>query len=191
MSFLTQTLLKHIKFKADQLVEISSVFQVRELPRKTLLVKAGELTQQLVLIETGYLRMYRLHEGKESTVWLGGAGQFVTSISSFIDQRPSLWNIEALTDSKVHAIKRDSHFNLCDRHREWLEFENLLLAKAMTGLEFRNYELMSLKAEERYKALFQKNPTLFLDVPAKYIASLLGISEETLSRLKKGDRDFS
>ncbi len=173
------------------MAEIATNFESQFLSRKTQWIKAGELAQQLALIETGHMRMYRLENGKDKTVWIGGPGKFITSISSFVDRRPGLWNIETLTDCRVHIIKRDSHFHLCKQFQEWLEFENLLLSKAIGALEYRNYELINLKATERYLSLFSKNPSLFLDVPAKYIASLLGISEETLSRLRKNNRQIS
>lgn len=135
--------------------------------------------------------MYRLENGKESTAWIGSAGKFIISISSFIDHRPGIWTIEAITDCKFHVIKRDSHFKSCDRFSAWLAFENLLLSKAISALEHRTYELLNLKAEDRYHALFSKKPSLFLDIPAKYIASLLGLSEEILSRIRKNHRDLS
>ena len=191
MRFLTQTLSSQIKIPEATLAQITAAFQENQLPRKTQLVAAGEIARQLVCIETGYLRMYRIDEGKETTVWIGGSGRFITSISSFVDQRPSAWSIESLTDCKIHAIKRDSHFELCERYREWLDFENLLLAKALSALEYRTFELMKLKAEARYQTFFRKHPDMFLHIPSKYIASLLGLSEETLSRLKKKDRAFS
>lgn len=173
------------------MAEIVSCFEYRHLPKKTQWVTAGELSRQLALIETGHMRMYRLEAGKDRTTWIGGPGKFITSISSFVDHRPSIWHIETLTDCQLHIIKRDSHFRLCQQFREWLEFENLLLSKAIGALEYRNYELVKLKAEDRYQALFTKNPSLFLEIPAKYIASLLGISEETLSRIRKNHRDSS
>ncbi len=191
MSFLADTLRKFVAVQESALTEISNCFETKSLTRKTKWVRAGELSLELALIETGYLRMYRIDEGKETTVWIGGSGKFITSLSSFVDQRPSVWNIEALSDCQLHIIKRDSHFRLCAQFREWLEFENLLLTKAISALEFRNYELQKLKAEDRYLALFEKTPAIFLEVPAKYIASLLGISEETLSRLRKNHRNLS
>ncbi|MDW3190832.1 MAG: Crp/Fnr family transcriptional regulator [Cytophagales bacterium] len=191
MSFLSNTLLKYVKAKPGELLEISSYFEVKHLSKKQRLITAGELTNHLALIESGYMRMYRIEDGKETTVWIGGAGKFITSVSSFINQVPGIWNIEAITECQVHVIKRDSHFMLCDRYREWLTFENLLLSKAISALEYRTYELLTLKAEDRYQALFSKHPRLFLDIPARHIASLLSLSEETLSRLRKNHRDLS
>ena len=192
MNFLSQTIQSQVKISPDILQEIVSHFERVEVPRKAKLVQAGEVAQKLACIEKGYLRMYKIDpEGNETTIWIGGPGKFITSISSFIHQKPSLWNIEALTPGEVYLIKRDSHFQLCEFYREWLDFENLLLSKALDALEFRTYELMSLKAEDRLRLLFERNPQLLLDVPAKYIASLLGITEETMSRLKKNTRYFS
>ena len=186
MSFLRKTISQNISISPQCLDEAESGFKVLELPRKQQLVRAGELTNKLALVESGYLRMYQIDQhGKENTVWIGGSGKFITSISSFVNQKPSYWTIEAVTDAKLYVIKADSHFELCKKYRDWLDFENLLLVRAISALEYRTFELASKKAEERYQAFFKRNTDLFRDIPAKYIASLLGISEETLSRLKK------
>ena len=186
MSFLSQIITKKINISRSHLSEIESKFDLIDLPRKKSLVQAGEIANKLAVIESGYLRMFRTdNTGKETTVWIGGQGKFITSISSFIDRSASRWSIEAITSSKLHVIKVDSHFELCSKFREWLEFENLLLTRALSALEYRTFELTSMKAEERFQVFFERNADLFLNVPSKYIASMLGVSEETLSRLKK------
>lgn len=188
MGFLSQTIAQYAKISSQCLAEVESKFSLIDLPRKEKLVQAGEVSNKLALIERGFVRMYNIDQsGKETTVWIGGSGKFITSISSFVDQKPSYWTIEAVSDSKLHIIKSDSHFELCRKYPAWLEFENQLLVKAINALEYRTFELASRKAEERYQHFFERNPQFFLNIPAKHIASLLGISEETLSRLKKID----
>ena len=191
MSFISETISSYVKAQEHELAEISSCFHRTDLKRKSIITRVGEIAKQLILIESGYLRMFRVENGKDNTLLIAGKGKFVTAISSFVHQQPSRWQIEALTDATIHLIKRDSHFRLCERHRCWLDFENMLLSKAIEALEFRNYELMNLKAEERFRLLFERNSSLFLDVPSKYIASMLGISQETISRLKQKTKGFS
>jgi len=186
LSFLSQIIEHYVSLPQAGSTEIESAFETIELSRMDLIVRAGEMANKLALIEEGYLRMFRLdRQGKETTVWIGGRGKFVTAISSFVERKPSFWNIGAITDSKIHIIKVDSHYKLCKKYSQWLDFENILLAKALSALEYRTFELMSMKAEERFQVFFQRNRDLFLNVPSKYIASMLGISEETLSRLKR------
>ena len=188
MSFFSETILKYVQISPSQMKEIEAEFNITTLPRKSLLATAGAVTNKLALIESGYLRMYHIDtSGKETTVWIGGPGKFVTSISSFVNRKPSYWNIETMTESKLHLIKVDSHFRLCRTFRVWLDFENLLLTKALTALEHRTFELASLKAEARFRQFFERNADLFLHVPSKHIASLLGLSEETMSRLRKNN----
>ena len=191
MSFLSDTISSKVKADSSELTKIVSSFSRAELSRKSVITRVGEVARQLVLIESGYLRMYRVDGGKDNTLLIAGKGKFITAVGSFVNQQPSRWNIEALTDSTIHTIKRDSHFALCRQYRCWLDFENMLLSKAIDTLEFRNFELMTLKAEDRFRHLFERNPTLFLEVPSKYIASMLGISQETISRLKQKTKDFS
>ena len=188
MSFVSEVIAQYVTLSPQCVTEVESKFTRVELPKKEKLVTMGDLANKLVLVEHGYLRMYNIdRNGKESTVWIGGHGKFITSISSFVNRIPSRWTIESITDSTVYVIKSDSHFELCRKYREWLDFENLLLAKAISALEYRTFELTSMKAEDRYLEFFKRNAQLFLDIPSKYIASLLGISEETLSRLKRNN----
>ncbi|MEM0939628.1 MAG: Crp/Fnr family transcriptional regulator [Bacteroidota bacterium] len=186
MSFFSETITTQVKIPPSHLDEIESKFNQINVSRKSIVVQSGEIANKLALIESGYLRMYHIDiSGKETTTWIGGSGKFITSISSFIERKASYWTIEAITDSKLHVIGIDSHSKLCHKFRKWLDFENLLLAKMLSAIEYRTFELMSMKSEERFRVFFQKNSNLFLHVPAKYIASMLGFSEETLSRLKK------
>ncbi|MEM7486089.1 MAG: Crp/Fnr family transcriptional regulator [Bacteroidota bacterium] len=166
--------------------EIVLEFDKVSLKRKECLVNAGEIAGVLAYIDSGYIRMFNIDvDGNETTVWIGSNGKFITDISSFVFKKPSFWNIEALTDCQLRIIKRDSHFQLCKKYREWLDFENFLLSKALVSLEYRMFVQMNLSAEERYKEFFKKNSLFFNDISLKHIASFLGMSAETLSRLRK------
>ncbi|RKN81143.1 Crp/Fnr family transcriptional regulator [Ulvibacterium marinum] len=165
--------------------EILAQFNPLKLKNKELLVKSGEIAMSMIYIDSGYLRMFNTdRDGNEATVWIGSNGKFITAISSFVFQKPSFWNIEAITDSQVHIIHRDKHFHLCKKYREWLDFENFLLSKTLAALEYRMFVQMNLSAQKRYDEFFKGNPSVFNQIPSKYIASFLGMSPETLSRVR-------
>jgi CRP-like cAMP-binding protein len=139
----------------------------------------------MAFIETGYLRMFDLAEGKEITLWIGSTGKFITSLSSFVFQTENFWNIQAITDCTVHVISRENHFELCQAEPKWLEFDNLLLAHSFALLERNMFAQLHTTAQQRYNTLLQEDPALFNHVPLQYIASMLGITPESLSRLRK------
>ncbi len=108
---------------------------------------------------------------------------FITALQSFAYQIPNLWNIQALTDCSLLIIDRGNHLKLINEFKNWLEVENLQLLMAYAELETIFFSQLHLSAEQRFNKLFSERPEIFKQVPLKYIASSLGITPETLSRL--------
>jgi len=121
----------------------------------------------------------------ETTIHFIFKNSFTTSLQSFAYQIPSVWSIQALTDCSLLIIDRDSHFKLINDYKNWLEVDNNQLLMAYTELEAKFFSQFHLSAEQRFNKLFSEKPEIFNQVPLKYIASSLGITPETLSRLRK------
>jgi len=139
----------------------------------------------MAFIESGYMRMYDIIEGKEITFWIGSRGKFITSLSSFIFETENIWNIQAITDCTLYVISRENHFELSKNQPKWVEFDNKLLAYSFALLEKNMFSQLHTTAKQRYLNLLQEEPALFLNVPLQYLASMLGITPESLSRLRK------
>jgi len=165
--------------------EIVEAFETRQLPKGGFLVNAGQRCTEMAFIASGFLRMYDVPDGKEITLWIGSSGKFITSVSSFVFGTENYWNIQALTDCTLFSIGRKEHFELCARQSKWLEFDNLLLARSFALLENRMFAHLHTTAKQRFEALLREEPALFNHVPLHYIASVLGIAPESLSRLRK------
>lgn len=176
---------ENIKIPTSELEKITAHFHSRNLPRGEYLLKAGNRCREMAFIETGYIRIFDVVEGDEITLWIGGSGQFVTSLSSFVLETPNYWNIQAVTDAQIQVIGKEDHLDLIDRVPKWLEFDNLILARAFAMLEQRMLTQLHTTAGERYADLLEKDPEMFNHVPLQHIASMLGIKPETLSRLRK------
>lgn len=110
---------------------------------------------------------------------------FLTDLSSWLFSSPARWNIQALTKCKIYTIKKDNYQKLYELIPQWHELEKVFLAKCFAYLEDRIYGHLSLSAEERYNQFFDENKELFHRVPLQYIASMLGMTPETLSRIRK------
>ena len=78
---------------------IVSFFEVQDLKKGTFFLESGKICRQMAFIESGYLRMYDIADGKEITLWIGSGGKFITSLSSFVFETENYWSIQALTDS--------------------------------------------------------------------------------------------
>ncbi len=176
---------QQINIQQDALDKIVHSFEPKELEKGQFFLESGKICRQMAFIETGYLRMYDLADGKEITLWIGSGGKFITSLSSFVFQTPNYWNIQAITDAKIYVINRAQHFQLIKEEPKWLEFDNILLARSFALLEQRMFSHLHTTAQERFEQLLQEEPSLFNHVPLQYIASMLGIAPGSLSRLRK------
>ncbi len=168
-----------------QLANIVDVFADKAIKKGEFLLRKGSLCREMAFIKSGYLRMYNIVDGKDVTLWIGGAGKFITSLSSFVFGTENIWNIQAATDCELSIITRTDHFALCQKEPKWLEFDNLLLAHSFALLENSMFAHLHTTALQRVEALMEEEPALFNHVPLQHIASMLGITPESLSRLRK------
>lgn len=185
MELLKDCISKQISIDKASLQKILAMFETTEIKKGDYFLAAGNVCRKMAFIKSGYLRMFDIADGKEITLWIGSSGKFITSLSSFVFQTNSIWNIQALTDSVLHVITREKHFQLSEMEPKWLEFDNLLLARSFALLEQGAFAHLHTTAQERFDALMKNEPDLFLNVPQQHIASMLGIAPESLSRLRK------
>jgi len=135
MKKLKDCISNQISIDKKSMDDILSVFEPVKLLQGDFFLKAGKNCQQMAFIESGYMRMYDIVEGKEITFWIGSNGRFITSLSSFIFQTNNIWNIQAITDCTLYVINRENHFKLSKNQPKWLEFDNKLLAHSFALLE--------------------------------------------------------
>lgn len=163
---------------------LETALEREELPARHLLLRPGQVAQRLYFVEQGLVRGYALHAGQEISSWFMTEGDFVISIVSFFTQQPSTEYLELLEPSTVYSI---SYRQLEALYRAFPEFNyvgRVLTERYYVQSEQRAYQLRTLPARERYAQLLHDFPQLGQRVPLKYLASHLGISPETLSRLR-------
>lgn len=171
--------------KQEELEIIGSLFKSTTLSKDECFLKTGQRCDQLSFIQSGLLRIYVSADKKEVTQWISTKGNFITDLSSLVFGGPSRWNIQALTDVKLYTIKRTDYIRIGEQVPKWHELEKLFIAKCFTMLEDRIFSHLSMTAEERYLFFFENNKELFNQVPLQYIASMLGMTPETFSRIRK------
>lgn len=165
--------------------EVTPLFKEEELEKGDFFVRSGEYCKRLSFIRSGYLRVYALADGREVTQWISGKDYFMTDLSSLIFGIPAKWNIQALTHCQLYTISKENYDTLSKVAPEWNYLEKLFIAKCFRILEERVFSFLSMSAEERYNELFRSNGALFNQVPLHYLASMLGMTPETLSRIRK------
>ena len=159
-------------------------FERITLKRGDFLIKEADYSSSLFVIESGLVRQYAWSEKGEFTQWIGSPGHFVTDLASFIFNVPSKWNFHCITDCTVHHLSKSEYQKLESEIPEWNTFEKAFLAKCFTAMEQRIADFICLTAEERYHHYFEQHKSTLQHVPFQYVASVLGMSPETLSRIR-------
>jgi CRP/FNR family transcriptional regulator, anaerobic regulatory protein len=169
----------------DDLKTIISLFKLTTIKKGDFLLKAGKRCDHLSFVQTGLLRMFITTDEKEITQWISTKGSFSTDLSSFVFETTSRLSIQALTDTKIYSITKADYKKIGELVPKWHELEKLFIVRCFIILEERIFSHLSMTAEERYDYFFEKNSELFNQVPLQYIASMLGMTPETFSRIRK------
>lgn len=169
----------------DDLAHINAFFKPQTLVKGDFFLKTGRYADKLGFVQSGIMREYVYVNEKEVTKWIASKGYFVVDLASFYFQQPARWNIQALTDCELFVIDRSDYQKIGQFVNRWAELEKLFIAKCFIVLEDRVLQHLSLSARERYEQLFSLNKELFNQVPLQYLASMLGMTPETFSRIRK------
>ncbi len=169
------------------LSHVAELFRTTRLNKDDYLLKMDQFATQIHFVKKGYLRVFADSRNgeKEITQWISNQGMFITDLSSFMFNTPSRWNIQALSNCEFYTISKENYNSIGEHVSNWAELEKLFIAKCFITLENRVFDQLSLSAEQKVIDLFAQNPEIFLQVPLQYIASMLGMAPETLSRVRK------
>jgi CRP-like cAMP-binding protein len=170
---------------ANDVEKAAALFKLEALPKGEFFLKAGRFSEKLSFIETGIIRMYGISRDKEITQWIACGGSFVVDLHSFIFQIESRWHMQALSECRLYSIYRKDYDHLKKTIDNWVELEKRFITRCFAFMEDRIFSHLSMTAEERYNQLFSQQPELFNQVQQQYLATMLGITPETLSRLRK------
>jgi len=163
---------------------LSYVIKTRQIAKKEYLLKAGHVCRNICFVESGLLRCFYINGETEVCSWFMKEGDIIISIESFYQQKESYESIQALEDCTLFYIE---YAELSYIYRNFPEFNTtgrLLTEKYYQLWAQQLYALRMKQAPDRYAWLMEQYPELILRVPAKYLASYLGITEVMLSIIK-------
>lgn len=188
MEQLIQTIGERCRISPDLEQAIRSNFHLEEVKKNHLLLKEDQYARNLYFIEQGTLRTYYLHDGKEITSWFYHENQFLSAWYSFISGSPSFEYIEVLEDATLYRIDRQNYLKLIESFPAFESFVRKLVEDNLAYLDHFSKGYMFMSAKEKYDLILSMFPDIEFRVKLGHIASLLGISQETLSRIRKQKR---
>lgn len=158
--------------------------KVSHFKKGEIVVREGQFSKQAYLILQGCVRAYYLKDGKDISDWFAFEHRFMASIVSFFTEEPSPHYVEFMEDSVVLEFSKDSLEELSRKHHDFEHFIRQVITETMLGLRERLYTIQFHKAEQRYEHLINTQPDITTRIPLMHIASYLGITLETLSRIR-------
>jgi CRP/FNR family transcriptional regulator, anaerobic regulatory protein len=182
------TLLKYLNsihpLSLELIAYLEEHIQQIQLAKKEYLLKANQICTNIYFIEQGLLRCYYLKNDIEISSWFMKEGDIIISVQSFFRQQRSYEFIQAIEDCSLFYL---NYANLQFIYNSFPEFN--FIGRVLTEhyyqlSEERLYSLRMQRSNERYQYLNKHFPELILRVPSKYLSSYLGVSEETLSRIR-------
>lgn len=169
----------------NDLKTVASFFIKEELLKGEDFLVQSKPCSKMSFVQEGIIRVYADTDTKEVTQWISTPGYFLTDLAGMVFGTPSRWTMKALSDCKIFTIYKKDYDNLGKLIPEWHHLEKLFIAKCFITMEERIFSHLSMTAEERYQRFFEQNKELFNQVPLQYIASMLGMTPETFSRIRR------
>jgi len=175
----------HLNLTDDEWAFALSHYKPKITKRNEILLNQGDISQYLYFVAKGCLRVYLIDAaGNESTRFLIFEGRMGTAFPSFVLQQPSVAAIQSIEASEVLMISYHDYQLLLNVIPGMERMVRVDLEREYIEAIVRIESLISMDAKERYNMLIQKTPKVIQRLPNKIVADYLGISQETLSRLK-------
>lgn len=164
--------------------ELSYLFKPLEVPARTMLLEEGYVSRAMFFIEKGCLRTWINNDGKEITTQFFFEGDTVSSIESFRTNKPSLYSIETIEPCQLQTISQEDFQDALENVPGLKKkLEDRLFRRLFQAQEIL-YSFIKNNPQKRYEELVARYPHLVQRVPQHYIASYLGITSVSLSRIR-------
>ncbi|HEU5291204.1 MAG TPA: Crp/Fnr family transcriptional regulator [Cyclobacteriaceae bacterium] len=183
-SSLKEFIARYASFSETDLNHISERFRKKKVGKGSFILKQGEVCTDIVFVEKGCLRLYYLKDDIEVSVWFSFQGNSAIEIYSFISAKPSNYFIEAIEDTEVLYLTKSELQALYESNPGMQEMMRNFWEDVILNLIVRFTSLQTDSAEKRYLDLLKK-PEYMESIPQKYLASFIGVTPTSLSRIRR------
>ncbi len=186
MKNINNYLAKVLNVPLERVNMCSLQYEAKKVQKNQFLLQYGEICRYIYFVEKGLLKMYSIDKnGKEHIIQFAPESWLISDRSSLYFNEKSVYYIEAVEDSEILMLPPDFINRVTEGFPNSLEQSDILLQKHIKSLQDRINSLLAETAEERYMKFITMYPDLLLRVPQWMIASYLGITPESLSRVRK------
>lgn len=183
---LTENIREKVKLTEDEEDSLKKYFVPKKIRKRQYILNAGDKCNYLTFVEKGLLRSFSTdNNGHEHVMQFAMEGWWISDMASFLSGDDAIYNIEALEDSELLMLSLSSMDEMIERIPAMERYFRLLMQSNVIALQRRIRVVQTMSAEQIYLKLMEVNPEILNRVPQQYIASYMGITPETLSRVRK------
>lgn len=167
-------------------LQLKKYLSPKKLRKKQYLLQEGDVCRSIAFVEKGTLKAYSVDEkGSEHIIQFGVEGWIISDLYSFLTNEPATYNIDAIEDSELLLISKSAHEELLQQMPKYETFTRLNITGAYLSMQRRLTSIISSPLEERYSKFMELYPDIAQRVPQHMIASYMGLTPETLSRVRQ------
>jgi CRP-like cAMP-binding protein len=178
---------EYVHLPEDVMSDVLSKFKKKLIKKNEFVLQEGEICKDLIFVQTGCLRLYYLQDDIEVSVWFALKHSSAIEIYSFISETPTNYFLQAIETTDILYLPKSVLNKLYETHPKMQEMMRKFWEDVILHLLQRFTALQRDSAEQRYLDLLNK-PELLQTIPQKYLASFIGVTPTSLSRIKKNIR---
>lgn len=173
--------IQKLDFETKELITLSFVEQ--RFNKEEIIVAQGKVCEKIYFIKSGVVRRFYIEDDKEIVSWIYTENQFFTSLSSYFEQKPSFEVFTACEETIVYSLSFKDELKLL-HYPIFAQFHIKFLRIYLSKLNEFHHVFRFMSAQEKYGFLLRSFPDIIKNAKLKHIASLIGVSQETLSRIR-------
>jgi len=175
-----------VSLALEEEVMIKTYLKPKKLRKKQYLLQEGDVCKYIAFISKGVLKAYSVDDnGNEHIIQFGLEGWIISDLYSFLTGEPATYNIDAIEDAELVLISKPAHEELLQKLPKYETFTRLNITGAYLAMQKRLTSIISSSLEERYANFTSLYPNIIQRVPQHMIASYMGLTPETLSRVRR------
>jgi CRP-like cAMP-binding protein len=174
----------YVTLSNTEMDDIANRFKRKTIKKNDYLLREGQVCKDIIFVQEGCLRLYYMSDDMEVSVWFSFKHSSAIEISSFLSEKPSSYFLQAIEDSEILFLPKTELNKLYKSQSKVQEMMRVFLEDVVLNLIDRFTSLQRDSAEKRYKDLLNK-PAYLQKVPQKYLASFIGVTPTSLSRIRR------